>query len=154
MREGKRRCIQMNISLTYNKTLCHFKIFLFSQTISGVKLRKKNGHRKTGVRRKFSETNQVKLPFTSRKLSSHTARAFDKFFLINLSSRTLGHFQSRARDSIRRYVGRSVCRSIGRYHLILGRVFCCFEASRDSILPLPNRTRLRQPCIRPCFFEK
>ena len=37
----------------------------------------------------------------------------------------------------------SVGWSIGRCHLIFDRVFCCFEACRDSLLPLPNRTRLR-----------
>ena len=29
--------------------------------------------------------------------------------------------------------------------------FCCFKACRDLLFPLPNRTQLRQPCIRPCL---
>ena len=37
-----------------------------------------------------------------------------------------------------RSVGRSVCRSVGRCHLIFDCVFCCFEACRDSVLPLTS----------------
>ena len=74
----------------------------------------------------------------------------------------LVHFQSRARDSIRCYVGRSVSLLVSwSVTSNFDRVFCCFEAFRDSLLPLPNRTQLIQPCIRLClkfmwegFFKK
>ena len=68
---------------------------------------------------------------------------------------TLFSFQMRSRISIRGCVGPSVRRSFGRsvgrsVTSIFDRGFRCFEACRDLLLPLPNRTRLRQPCIRLC----
>ena len=66
--------------------------------------------------------------------------------------------------SVRRSVGPSVSRSVGpsvRRSVITSR-FWAFRAERranlsycpcpDAILPLPTRTRLMLPCIRPCFL--
>ena len=67
--------------------------------------------------------------------------------------------RQRARDSIRHYVGPSVGRSVGRS--VITSHFWAFRAKRRAdfsycpclatILPLPTRTRLMLPCIRPCF---
>ena len=69
------------------------------------------------------------------------------------------NFQSRARDSIRHYVGPSVRWLVGRSEIT--SLFQVFRAERRSvlsycpcpttILPLPTRTRLMLPCIRPCY---